>query len=263
MKNLRKALALPIILVLLSGCSILSPGKKEFLQKEVPAYPQKQKIEEEQRKAADFVAKKVTVAYDEGLRTGTTNSVMQPLGEAKVVVDPLAASLGRPEKPFEGDGAALVAEMNKISAKYKGALRKLEGKLDQLEGKDIEGTGKIQMGYFTYLALLFGIVALLWFVLKIVSVFNPPVAMGMQVASAGAGLLRRGFGEVIEAGEKFKDMVKKKVDDPETQERVLALFRQAHLETQSRDVQHVIKTLTTDENDAATVAKRVASELKA
>ena len=262
MTNLRKAVVLSILLASLSGCSILSPGKKEFLQKEVPAYPQKQKIEEEQRKAADFVAVKVTDAYEEGIKAGTTNSVMLPLGEAKIVAVPLAASLGRPEKPFEGSGAELAAEMSKMSAKYEGALRKLEGKLDQLEGKDIEGTGKIQMGYFTYIAILFGIVCLLWFVLKIVSVFNPPVALGMQAVSAGTGLLRRGFGEVIEAGEKFKDMVKKKVDDPDAQKRVLELFRQAHLETQSRDVQDVIKTLTTDEDNVATVAKRVAGELK-
>ena len=83
--------------------------------------------------------------------------------------------------------------------------------------------------------------------------------MGMSAVSAGAGLLRRGFSEVVEAGEKFKDLVSKKVEDPAMQQHILDLFRRAHLETQSRDVQTVIKQLTNDPASPEALAKELRS----
>lgn len=239
---------------LLVSCSIF-PGKKEFFQTKVPSFPAKEKLEEKNKEAAAFVAEKITVAYDEGLKAQVTNSVMVPLKEAKTVAIPLSDSIGHPEAPYNGPATNLVVQMDKLTARYEVALRKLEVKLDDLEGKKIEGTGAIQMGYFTYLALLLGVGAFLWFVLKIVSVFNPPVALGMQAVGVGGTLLRKGFTEVVHAGEKFKDMIKAKVEDPALQEHVLSLFRQAHMETQSTDVQHVIKTLTTNTEDPKVLAK--------
>lgn len=243
----------------LAGCAALMPGKKEFFQKEVPAYPTSPSLEEKRREAATYVAEKVNTAYDEGLKANTTNSVMEPLQDAREVAAPLAASLGPPQKPYQGDGAALAKQLQKLEANLDAKLRKLEDKLSGVQGKDIEGTGLIQMGYFTWLAVLGGIIALLWFVLRIVSLFNPPVALGMSVASTGVGLVRRGFSEVIEAGEKFKDMVKKQVDDPELQSQVLDMFRRAQLESQSRDVQTVIKQLTNNPNDPKTALKMLRS----
>lgn len=259
MKRILRAVALGWLIVGLSGCSILSPGKKEFFQTKVPSFPEKTKVEEKQKQAATFVAEKVNIAYDEGLKANVTNSVMAPLHDAKVVAAPLAESLGAPQVPYRGPATNLVDDLHKLEAKFDASMKKLEGKLDNLEGKKIEGTGLIQMGYFTWLAVLFGIFALLWFVLKIVGIFNPPVAMGMSAVSAGAGLLRRGFSEVVEAGEKFKDLVKNRVEDPETQQHILDLFRRAHLETQSRDVQTVIKHLTNNPNDPKAVAKELSS----
>lgn len=259
MKKILRAVALGWLIVGLSGCSLLSPGKKEFFQTKVPSFPEKTKVEEKQKQAATFVAEKVNIAYDEGLKANVTNSVMEPLHEAKVVATPLAESIGAPQTPYRGPATNLVDDLHKLEAKFDASMKKLEDKLAGLEGKKIEGTGLIQIGYFTWLAVLFGIFALLWFVLKIVGIFNPPVAMGMSAVSAGAGLLRRGFGEVVEAGEKFKDMVKSRVEDPETQEHILDLFRRAHLETQSRDVQTVIKHLTNNPNDPKTVVKELSS----
>lgn len=252
------SLILTGLLVGVSGCSILSPGKKEFFQKEVPSFPEKTKVEETQKQTAALVAKKVEVAYDEGLKAQVTNTVMTPLGEAHALASPLAESLGPPTKPYTGQPTNLVASLYQQEAKYNASLKQLENKLSGLEGKDIEGTGLIQVGYFTWLAILFGLGALLFFVLKIVSIFNPPVALATSAVSAGAGLLRRGFSEVVEAGEKFKDMVKSKVEDPEVQQRVLDLFRRSHMETQSRDVQSVIQHLTNDETDT----KKIANKLK-
>lgn len=258
MKKILHVLLVSLLLGL-SGCSILSPGKKEFFQTKVPVFPEKAKVEEKQKQAATFVAEKVTLAYDEGLKAQVTNTVMTPLGEAKAVVAPLAESMGPPATPYQGTATNLVLDLHKLESRYDAALKQLENKLDGLEGKKIEGTGLIQMGYFTWIALLFGIGALLFFVLKIVSIFNPPVALATSAVSAGAGLVRRGFSEVVEAGEKFKDLVGKKIEDPDTQQHILDLFRRAHMETQSRDVQTVIQHLTSDETDPAKLARKLKS----
>lgn len=260
---LRNVLLTGLIVGLLTGCSVLSPGKKEFFQKKVPAFPEKTKVEEKQKQAATFVAEKVNLAYEEGLKSNTTNTVMEPLHEAQIVATPLAEAIGAPQKPYRGPATNLVDDLHQLESRYAASLKKLEDKLDSLEGKSIEGTGLIQIGYFSFIfflvILLVILVGVLWVVLKIVGIFNPPVALGASAISAGAGLLRRGFGEVIEAGEKFKDMVKEKVEDPETQQHILELFRQAHLESQSRDVQTVIKHLTSDPNDPKKLAKALSS----
>lgn len=255
MKIVVRSLCLLGLVLLISGCSALLPGKKEFFQSKVPSFPAKEKLEEKTKEAAAFVAEKVTIAYDEGLKAQVTNTVMEPLKEAKTVAIPLADSVGHPETPYHGPATNLVTQMDKLAARYEVALHRLENKLDDLEGKKIEGTGAIQVGYFSYLAILLGIGAFLWFVLRIVSVFNPPVALGMQAVGVGGTLLRKGFTEVVHAGEKFKDMVKAKVEDPELQDHILALFKQAHMETQSTDVQHVVKSLTTNPEDPKVLAK--------
>ncbi len=246
MRTWLTSLVVSLLALGLSGCSLLSPGKKEFFQKTVPTFPERVEIVEKQKQAAQLIVSKVNQAYDAGLASETTNSVMQPLHEARDVAQPLATSLGAPEKPYKGGTTNFVTQFYKLEAKYDAALEKLADKLGEFDGKKIEGTGLIQMGYFTWLLVLVGIVALLWFVLKMVAIFNPPVAVGMSVASAGANLLRRGFGEVIEAGEAFKNAVKAKIDSPEVQQKVLELFRNEQEKRQSRDVQHVIKQLTKD-----------------
>lgn len=254
---MKYAISLGVLTIALSGCGILSPGNKEFFQKKVPVFPDKDKLVEQQKVAAAFVAEKVQVAYDEGLKADVTNSVMSPLGEARAVAPPLAASLGAPMHPYNGAASNLVAALNKLDALYDARLKKLEDKLTEVEGKKIEGTGLIQMGYFSYLMLLAGIVAALWFILKLVSVFNPPVALGMQAVSAGSSLLRRGFSEVVEAGEKFKESVENSGEKMFSQAEVLDLFRTSHMQAQSRDVQTVIKTLTTNPEDPKTLVKEL------
>ena len=62
MKRILRASAIIWLIVGLSGCSILSPGKKEFFQTKVPTFPEKAKLRSEQKQAAAFVAEKVTLA---------------------------------------------------------------------------------------------------------------------------------------------------------------------------------------------------------
>jgi len=238
-----------MVTILLCGCSILSPGKKEFFQKEVPAYPERVKLEEKTRAAVDYVRRNVDEAYEEGLKADVTNSVMSPLHNAKIVLDPVSSAVGHPSAPIPpyANPTNVAAGMEKLLSNYEGALTKLETKLGKLEGKDIEGTGAIQMSYVTYILILVVIAMVLWVALKIAGTLYPPVAIGTSIVSGGAQLLRRGFGEVIEAGEVFKKKVQAKIDDPATQQKVLDLFRSAHLETQSRDVQNVIKAATASE----------------
>ena len=257
MKYPIRSLSTLVLVLGLSGCSLLMPGKKEFFQSKVPVYPEKLKLEEKQRQATQYVTEQLVVAHDEGLRADVTNSVMTPLGNALQVAVPLAASVGPPETPYKGGPTNLSRDLSYLQAKFDASLHRLETQLESLEGKKIEGTGLIQMGYFSYIALLFGIGAFLWFVLKIVAVFNPPVAIGTGVVSAGAALLRRGFGEVVTAGQEFKKMVVKQVESPELQQQVLDLFTQAHKQEQSKDVQTVIKTLISDPNSVPAAVKEL------
>ena len=118
MKRILRASAIIWLIVGLSGCSILSPGKKEFFQTKVPTFPEKAKLEEKQKQAAAFVAEKVTLAYDEGLKANVTNSVMEPLHEAKVVATPLSEAIGAPQTPFRGPATNLTADLHARSGDW-------------------------------------------------------------------------------------------------------------------------------------------------
>jgi hypothetical protein len=113
------------------------------------------------------VAEKVDQAFTEGLKANVTNSVMVPLTEAHTVATPLAESLGAPQTPYRGPATNLVDDLHRLEARYEAALKKLENKLNTLEGKEVEGTGLVQMGYFTWIAFLFRNFVLLWFVLRL------------------------------------------------------------------------------------------------
>lgn len=250
-------LLLTVLLASTLGCSFLMPSKKEFFQKKVPTFPEKVKILERQKEAAAFVAVKVVAAYDEGLKAKVTNSVMVPLVEAKTIAIPLSVSLGHPASPYTGNPTNLAKTINKLEAQYETKLKELEGQLEPIEGKNITGTGLIQIGYFTYIGILIGIVILLYFAYKTASIFYPALKIGSVAVSTGASLVKRGFTEVIEGGEKFKTLVQKQITDSGVQEKVLALFSQAHKEAQSRDVQDVVSGLTNDPADPKTAIKKI------
>ena len=254
MKKLLTAASLFVLVLLLSSCAALLPADKEFFQKKVPSFPDKDKKVEIQKQTAAVLATKVDQAYDAGLAYNIDSHAMAPLAEAHVLARPLSESLGQPLKPYTGDVTNLVGILHILEAKYDAALSKLETKLDGLEGKKIEGTGAIQIPYFLYLAIIVGVGALLVFIFKIVAIANPPLAIAGTAVSAGAGLVKRGFGEMIEGGEHFKDLVAEKFEDPKLQAHILDLFRQAHMTKQSRDVQDVVKALTA--KDATTEATK-------
>lgn len=106
------------------------------------------------------------------------------------------------------------------------------------------------MGYFTNLLMLGSLVIVGWIAIKVAGVAtgNPAVTVGTKIVEgAGKGvvnLVSKGFSEVIEAGEHFKKKIDEKIEDPQVREQVKELFAQAHMEKQSRDVQEVVKKLT-------------------
>lgn len=248
MTVLLTALATVAILIS-SGCGLI-PKKVEFFQSKVKPVPAKTTATaEKERQAADFLNRTVSTAYTEAVRDNYTNSsVMNPLLAAKVVAPALSYSLGPPEKPLE-DVSVLAAErlalsVNKELAKLNDKIEDYRRDVKPLEGKKIEGTGLIQVPYFVYLGGLLVVGMIIWFILKIVAMSNPAVAIGMKTAQIGGSLLSKGFGELIEGGEKFKEKIKTAAKEQFSKEEVIELFRTSHGVKQSREIQDLVDTLT-------------------
>lgn len=252
MKKLAPNLAMFSLCLLLAGCSFLSPGKKEFFQKEVPVFPVKpeQQIEQEKR-SLQYAQYKLDVAFVEGLKSNVSTNVMEPLTSAKIALDPAVESIGHPNTPLsqkELDRSVtstnLATKLNQQQARQDKALNKLEDKLDDLQGKKIEGTGLIQLSYFSFIAIVFAFCFLLWIGLKIYAIFNPLVAVGTKAVSMTGAAAKKGFSELIKGGEAFKQLVQDKIDDPETKKEVIELFRTAHLTAQDTSTKNIVKDLT-------------------
>lgn len=232
------------VILFLAGCSFLSPGKKEFFQSKVPQFPESPKLEESTKQGLTFVKYKVDEAYTEGLKAEITNSVMTPLAEAKLVIPPLISSIGHPKSEYTGDATNLVNKLNQQLAAYEKELNKLKDKLQGFEGKKIEGTGWIQVSYWTYITGLLILGFIIYIAIKILSMIYPPVTVGTSVVKMGSNLLAKGFSSVVQAGENFKNDLDKKIQDPKTAEYIKELFRDHQMKAQDLDIQNTIRTLT-------------------
>jgi hypothetical protein len=81
---------------------------------------------------------------------------------------------------------------------------------------------------------------------KVIATVNAPVAVGMKTIEGGSRFLGRAFAEVVEAGQEFKDRLRKRfVDQPELADAILGDFRDAHRAGQSRDTQQAVMNLKT------------------
>jgi hypothetical protein len=233
----------------LTGCSILFPKKTEYFQDKVREMPSQSATHKEvQKEAAAFVADKTKQTVRAALDEKSSTNVLKPAIEAEVVADSLSGSIGKPLDPWEKSAKLLAERLDHLDAKLSEKLEDFREANDKNAGKKIEGTGLIQVGYFTQLLILAVLGIGAWLVIKVLGIFNPAVQVGSQVLSGGVRgvgkIVKKGFTEVIKAGESFKEKVDQEFEDPETRERILALFSQAHKENQSSDVQEVIKKLT-------------------
>lgn len=238
--------------VIVPGCSLM-PKRVEFFQKKVQAVPEvTDKTRETQRQAADYVSTKLDETKRNALLEESPPSVLHPLDEASAVADGLTVSLGPPADPWKKEAEILALRLKTQRADYEAAIDHYRKKVEPLEGKKIEGTGKISLPYFAYLGIIIGLALLVWAGLKIYGMINPAVGAGLtglsSVGRVGTKLLSRGFSEVVEAGESFKDKLKAKADANNDGKiaiaEVLEIFKHSHQAAQSRDTQDLVQNLT-------------------
>jgi hypothetical protein len=225
------------------------PKKVEYFQDKVKEMPSQNPVHKEtQKEAAAYVARKAKDTVNAAMLENSSSNVMKPALETEVVANSLTGSLGKPLEPWRRSAKLLSERLDKLDAKLDERMEDFRETNDKNTGKKIEGTGLIQVGYFTQL-LVFGLfIILAWLAIRVLGIFNPAVAVGSQVLTGGirgvGKIVKKGFTELIQAGETFKEKVDEEFEDPETRERILNIFRQAHKESQSSDVQEVIKKLT-------------------
>ena len=246
MNSAKKVLLVLTLNLTLAGCSLL-PGRVEYGQrevKEVPNVAARPELQEAQKRAADFTADRIDEARVAAAKTDADASVQVPLAEASPVAMSLAYSLGAPERPWTRTGQDLADDLNRQQAKLDQSVNKYARKVQKDVGKDIEGTGIIQMGYFTQLFLVAGLGVVLWIGWKIFGAFYAPAALAQNVVGrVSTKVLGKGFHQAIEGGEKFKQAVKDLNRALEPKE-IKELFAQAQSTVQDRDVQDLIKSLT-------------------
>ena len=233
---------------LLAGCS-LWPKKVEFLQDKVEKVPEATVTHKEvQKEAAEYVSRKTKETVIAAVKENSSTNVLKPAVEAEVVADSLAGSMGKPEEPWRKEAQALAAKLDKLDAKLDLRLEEFREGNNKNEGRKIEGSGLLSIGYFTQFIVLAFILCLAWVAIKIVGLFNPAVSVGSQVLSGGlrgvSKIVSSGFGQIISAGEVFKDRIEQEIEDPYVRDKILDLFKRSHMEKQSPEVQDVIKKLT-------------------
>lgn len=78
-------------------------------------------------------------------------------------------------------------------------------------------------------------------IVRIIAIFNAPVAVGLKTVEGGSRFLGRALAEVVEAGQDFKTRLRKRLaDQPDLAESIIDDFREAHRTSQSRDVQRTV-----------------------
>jgi len=247
----RLVIAMPLVLAL-SGCSILLPGKKEFFQKEVPVYPAQSFKELEALRQAAFVAKESAAETLLAARSeGASLAVVGPARDAAVLTDAVSAGVGPSLKPATGGADTLAGAALRATAEHNRDLDKLRDELRPLEGKDVEGTGRIQVGYVAMLSgvLLVGFFAfiVLKAIVSVAAAANPAVAVGSGAVSGilkvGGKVVTKGFAQMLKGGERFKTAIEEQLE-PEVAKVVKSIFRRSHEGEQDEDVQVAIKAAT-------------------
>lgn len=235
---------------LLSGCKLM-PGKVEFFQHKVPPVPTATKAEKEtEKEAAALASKKADETYRAAIKEDTSEAVLEPAADTAALTRAVSTSLGPPIKPWNEEKAPavdLAAQLEKAVAKLDRRYETFEAKQAQDVGKKIEGTGFFQIPYFLWLIIVGALVLLTIFGLSIlwtfVKISCPQVAVGSRIASMGGSLAARAFGQVVQAGENYKEDVVKSFDS-DTAKKVLSLFQHHHAAKQDQDVQSVVRDLT-------------------
>ncbi len=240
--------------LILGGCFM--PKPIEGFQDKVRAFPTAKAAETEtQRQVAQRAARKADETLVAALKEGSSPAVILPAKETGFLAESVSVSLGPPLKPAapEVTSEELARRLDTATAKLNVRVEDFKQDNDENKGKTIEGTGLFQIGYVSYLAIVAGVLFLVYILfrvgvlaLKAYSASNPAVAVGLNAVQAGGALASKALGQVLHAGENFKDGLKEKVPGltDELAAQVIAHFRTSHQKAQDQDVQSVIRQLT-------------------
>lgn len=246
MNSTKKRSLVPLCLILAFsfGCGLI-PKDIELFQRKVKAVPTASpKHQEIEKQAAAFTSQKIEEARFAAAKTDADVSVQGPLSEASPVALSLSYSLGMPSVPWTDLGTNLSLKLNKASAGLDHDIDKYAQKVQKDEGKKIEGSGLIKIGYFSYVAILFGLAFLVWTGLKIYGMVNPIVGAGTNIVGrVGSKVLSKGMAQVVSGGEKFKELLADNFGEDQVKQ-IKELFNQAHERSHDNDVKDLIRSLT-------------------
>ena len=230
-------------MAVLPACSLI-PKDVEYFQKEIEPVPSfGAKENESLKQAADLAKRKAAAAEIAAIRTGADVSVQLPARDAAVLTDAVSDRIGEPLRPASDDATnKLIALLDSQEARHAAEIEKYRIEIAELVGKKIEGSGAIQVGYFTNL-LLVGVILFIGYILiKALAMANPVANVLVGGVEASAHLAGKAASEVISAGEAFKTRLAAKL--PEHAEAVKELFRETHERYQSADTQQLVSQAT-------------------
>lgn len=247
-------LLLPLLLTLLSGCSLI-PKPVELFQKKVGEFPSVTESEKEyQRRVIKLEQERVHQVNDAAIADGAGNNIVVPAHDAVRLADALSSEVGPPKYPAT-DSDSAIQDLSHAKAKRDYRVDDFAAANEKVEGKKIEGTGLLQIPYFVWLGGFLIIAVIGWHLAKIVltaATMTPQGAIagsvGLGVMNVGSELAGKALTQVIAGGKKFLGSIGSVVDDPAVVAKIQELFAASHDSQQDSDVQTVVKTVNSSLN---------------
>ena len=227
--------------IAVTGCRLM-PKPVEFFQDEVAEPPAvSHKAEEPVRQAAKLAHDKAGEVVMAAKASGSPEEVVAPAVEVEALTGAVSTHLGPPKRDYAGEVAALVAEVQRLTAKIDAQQAAFNAAMLDLAGKKIEGTGAIQMPYLVYLMVVGAAIAVLWTILKIIATVNAPVRVGTAVVEGGARVGMRAAAQLIKGGQEFRARLSERF--PDVADDIIEIFKDSHRVSQDTDVQTLVQTL--------------------
>ena len=232
------------------GCGLL-PKRVEYFQRKVEAVPEKtERASETERQAAAFIATTSREVELLAVREQTSTNMQEAAGEVVTAAQALSTSLGPPAEPWDHPATPLALKLAHAGNKLDRAVEDYRQDVAPDVGKKIEGTGAIQLGYFTNLLLVGGGLALLTLLLytgvKIaLSIYAPGVSGVVgQVAKVPLATLKGLAEQTVKGVEGFKSELRSLGLGEKAEAAIRTLLRTELQKKQDGAVQKVARDLT-------------------
>jgi hypothetical protein len=234
-----------LALAALSGCGTLIPKRVEFGQREVQPVPEETAKElERRRQAAEFTARKLDQVVEAAKKDHAGFEVVLPAEQARSTARALTISLGPPLRPAKDSNAEeVVRDVAKLGVR----LEKFKEEQARWVGHKIENSGRVKVGYFTWVGGILLLVAVgfvgLRIALKVAANANPVVAGAAGVVKVAGALAGRGLQQIVKAGESWKNKIKQSKSALSPEE-VIGMWRTEMEKSQDAEVRSVIEKVT-------------------